>query len=127
VALGAGLVAFLEEQLAPLGNVAVRRMFGGGGIYCDGVMFGLIADDTVYFKADESNLSAYEREGMEPFTYEGKGKPVGMSYWRVPERLFDEPEELVDWARAALAAGRRAAAKKAPRRKTAGAARKGRA
>jgi DNA transformation protein len=118
MAVSESLTALLQEQLAALGPVTVRRMFGGAGVYCDGLMFGLIARDVLYFKADSGNQSAYAAEGMAAFTYEGKGKPVQMSYWRVPERLLDEPEEMVEWARAALAAARRGAAgKKQARRR----------
>ena len=78
-------------------------MFGGAGVYCDGLMFGLIARETLYFKADDSNRPAFEAEGMDAFTYEGRNKPIRMSYWRLPERLLDEPEEMVEWARAAMA------------------------
>jgi DNA transformation protein len=111
----------LKEQLSPLGQIGVRRMFGGAGVYCDGLMFGLIAWDMLYFKADEANRAAYEAEGMEPFTYEARGRTVELgSFWRVPERLFDEPEEMAEWARAALGAARRAAASRKPagRRRT---------
>jgi DNA transformation protein len=91
-------------------------MFGGAGVYCDGLMFGLIAGDTLYFKADGSNRAAYEAEGMEPFSYEARGRTIQIgAYWQVPDRLFDEPDEMLAWARAALAAGRRAAADKKPR------------
>jgi len=111
MAVSASFAALLREQLAPLGQITVRRMFGGAGAYCDGLMFGLIARDTLYFKVDDGNRSRYEAEGMAAFTYEGRGKPIQMSYWQVPERLFDEPEEMVEWAQAALAAARRAAEK----------------
>ncbi len=93
----------VQEALAPLGQVSVRRMFGGAGIYCNGVMFGLTDDDTLYLKADDTTKSTYEDEGCGPFVYEGKTRPVAMSYWRVPERLYDEPDEFVEWARRALA------------------------
>ena len=99
---------FLEELLAGFGPVQIKPMFGGAGIYADGVMFGLIADDTLYFKADDGNRGAFEVEGMSPFMYRGRGKPVAMSYWRVPERLLDDPEEIADWACSALAAAARA-------------------
>jgi DNA transformation protein len=81
------------------------------------VIFGLILRDTLHFKVDDGNRAAYQAEGMTPFSYVAKGqtRQIG-AYWRVPERLFDEPEEMVEWARAALAAGRRAAAEKKPRR-----------
>ena len=107
-----GFAEFLREQLAPLGNVVLRRMFGGAGVFCDGLMFGIVADDVLFLKADDSNRPAFEAEGLGPLTYEAKGRTVQLPYWQVPERLFDEPEEMVEWARAALVAARRAAAKK---------------
>ena len=104
---------FLRDQLRGLGHVTTRRMFSGAGIYCDGVIFALVLRDTLYFKVDDANRRAYEAEGLQPFSYDAKGKTVTMgAYWRVPERLFDDPDEMLEWARAALAAGRRAAAKK---------------
>jgi DNA transformation protein len=114
MAVSDSLVALLQEQLEPLGRVTFRRMFSGAGVYCDGVIFGLILRETLHFKVDDGNRAAFQAEGMEPFSYEAQGKirQIG-AYWRVPERLFDEPDEMVEWARAALAAGRRAAAGKA--------------
>ena len=109
---GNNLVEFLNEVLQPLGAIRSKKMFGGFGIYCDGVMFGLIAGDILYLKADDTNKGMFEAEGQGPFIYEGKTRPVAMSYWRVPERLYDEPDEMVEWARAALQAARRAAVKK---------------
>ena len=115
MAVSESLVALLEEHLEPLGRLAFRRMFSGAGIYCDGVIFGLILRDTLHFKVDDSNRAAYRAEGMQPFSYEAQGKrrEIG-AYWRVPERLFDEPDEMLEWARAALAVGRRAGAAKKP-------------
>jgi DNA transformation protein len=103
---------FLRDQLGGLGEVSVRRMFGGAGVYCDGLMFGLVADETLYFRVDDGNQPAFRAEGLEPFSYDGKGRTILLPYWRVPERLFDEPDEMLAWARAALAAARRVAAKK---------------
>ncbi len=97
----------VKECLAGVGAVTVRRMFGGAGVYADDVMFALVADDRLYFKADDRTRGMFEAEGLEPFVYEGKGKPVRMSYWQIPDRLFDDPEEMTDWARAALAAALR--------------------
>jgi DNA transformation protein len=83
-------------------------MFGGAGIYADGVMFGLVASGVIYLKADAQNVGAFEREGLAPFTYATKNGTHGvMSYRRMPERLYDDPEELAAWARDALAAARR--------------------
>jgi DNA transformation protein and related proteins len=99
----------IQELFSVFGVVAVRRMFGGAGIYADGTMFGLVADGVIYLKADERNAPAFERENLPPFTYETKdGKRGVMSYRRMPERLYDDPEELVTWARDALAAAQRA-------------------
>jgi DNA transformation protein len=111
MAVSESLVALLQEQLEPLGRITSKRMFSGAGLYCDGVIFGLILRDTLHFKVDDGNRAAYEAEGMAPFSYEAQGRrrEIG-AYWRVPERLYDEPEEMLDWARAALAAGRRAEA-----------------
>jgi DNA transformation protein len=121
MAVSDSLVALLQEQLEPLGRIAFRRMFSGAGVYCDGVIFALILRGTLHFKVDDGNRAAYEAEGMAPFSYEamGKTRQIG-AYWRVPERLFDEPGEMLDWARAALAAGRRAAADEKPKRRRRG-------
>jgi DNA transformation protein len=119
MAVSESLVALLREQLEPLGRITFRRMFSGAGVSCDGVIFALILRGTLHFKVDDRNRAAYEAEGMAPFSYEamGKTRQIG-AYWRVPERLFDEPDEMLDWARAALAAGRRATVdkKSKPRR-----------
>jgi DNA transformation protein len=94
-----GFKDFIADQLAGFGPVTIRNMFGGAGIYADGVMFGLLADDVLYLKADETSARAFAAEGMGPFTYEPDGKaPVAMSYWEVPPRLLEEPDELAQWA-----------------------------
>jgi DNA transformation protein and related proteins len=117
MAVSESLVGLLQEQLEPLGRITFRRMFSGAGVYCDGAIFALILRDTLHFKVDDSNRAAYQAEGMQPFSYEAQGqrREIG-AYWRVPERLLDEPEEMVEWARAAMAAGRRAGAAKRPKR-----------
>lgn len=97
-----GFKEFIKDQLDAFGPVSIRNMFGGAGVYAGDVMFGLIAADTLYLKADEATKAAFEDEGMRPFTYTAKGgKPVAMSYWEVPPRLLEEPGELADWAREA--------------------------
>ena len=114
MAISEDFLEFLQDQLRGLGPITTRRMFSGAGIYCDGVIFALVLRDTLHFKVDDGNRAAYEAEGMQPFTYQARGKLVRMeAYWRVPERLLDDPDEMVLWARDALAAGRRAAASKA--------------
>lgn len=113
---------FLCEQLAPLGPVTMRRMFGKTGVFCNGLMLGMVRDNTLYFRVDEGNRVIFkESESFPPLDYEKKGGTIDLSFWQAPERLFDEPDELVTWARAALAAARRVAAKRertAPRRKS---------
>ena len=102
---------FLREQLAPLGRVTMRRMFGKTGVFCNGLMFGMVTDDTLYFRVDDHNRAVFkEAESAPPLNYEKQGRTIDLSFWRAPERLLDEPDELVTWARAALAAARRVAA-----------------
>jgi DNA transformation protein len=104
---------FLREQLAPLGQVTMRRMFGKTGVFCDGLMLGMVRDNTLYFRVDDDNRAAFkEAQSFPPLNYEKKGGTIDLSFWRAPERLFDEPDELVVWARAALAAARRVALKR---------------
>ena len=113
---------FLREQLAPVGRVTMRRMFGKTGVFCDGVMLGMVTENTLYFRVDEQNRETFkEAEAFPPLNYAKKGSTIDLSFWRVPERLFDEPDELVAWAQAALAAARRVAAKRertAPKRRS---------
>ena len=104
---------FLSEQLAPLGRVTMRRMFGKTGVFCDGLMLGMVADNTLYFRVDDDNRTAFEEAAsFPPLNYRKKGGTIDLSFWRAPDRLFDEADELVTWARIALAAARRVAAKK---------------
>jgi DNA transformation protein len=113
---------FLREQLGAIGPVTMRRMFGKTGVFCDGMMFGMVTENTLYFRVDDENRETFaEASASPPLNYEKKGVAIDLSFWRVPERLFDEPDELVSWARAALAAARRVAARReraAPRRRS---------
>ena len=103
---------FLREQLAPLGHITMRRMFGKTGVFCNGLMLGMVRDDTLYFRVDDHNRAIFkEARSFPPLNYEKGGSSIDLSFWRAPERLFDEPDEFVDWARAALTAARRVAAK----------------
>ncbi len=102
---------FLREQLAPLGRVTMRRMFGKTGVFCGGLMFGMVTDDTLYFRVDDHNRAEFNEAGsFPPLSYEKRGRTIDLAFWRAPDRLFDEPNELVAWARIALAAARRVAA-----------------
>src|SRR5262245_11711087 len=98
--LDPAMKALIEELLAPLGPVMVKRMFGGGGVFLDGLMFGLVTDGALYLKVDDRNRPAFEAEGLEPFTYARMGgRAMLTSYWRTPDRLLDEPDEALAWAR----------------------------
>ncbi len=106
---------FLREQLAPLGRLTMRRMFGKTGVFCDGVMFGMVTDNTLYLRVDDDNRVVFEEaQSFPPLNYEKKGSTIDLSFWRAPDRLFDEPDELLSWARAALAGAHRVAAKRKP-------------
>ena len=115
---------FLREQLAPLGRVTMRRMFGKTGVFCDGLMFGMVTDNMLYLRVDDHNRAAFkEAESFPPLSYEKQGAAINLSFWRAPDRLFDEPDELVAWGRQALGAAHRVAAERdrtAPRRNSTG-------
>ena len=112
MAVTEGFKNFVRDLLADFGPVTIRNMFGGAGIYADGVMFAILVDDTLYLKADEVSARAFAAEGKGPFTYRPKDRaPIAMSYWEAPERLLDDPEELVAWARRAHAVALAAKAK----------------
>src|SRR3954447_15091140 len=103
----------LCEQLGRLGRVTMRRMFGKTGVFCDGLMFGMVTDDTLYFRVDDHNREAFqEAAAFPPLNYAKKGRTIDLAFWRAPERLWDEPDELVSWGRTALEAARRVAAKR---------------
>ncbi|KJC51584.1 hypothetical protein UP09_01400 [Bradyrhizobium sp. LTSP885] len=114
---------FLREQLAPLGHVTMRRMFGKSGVFCDGVMLGMVTDNTFYVRVDEQNRETFkEAASSPPLNYAKRGHTIDLAFWRMPDRLFDEPDEFVAWTQAALAAAHRVAAKRdrpsPPKRKT---------
>lgn len=88
----------LQDTFSRFGEVQVRRMFGGHGVFRDGVMFALVADDALYLKADEENRRHFEELGLGQFTYEKKGKLIGMSYFLAPDSIFDDPGEAAVWA-----------------------------
>ncbi len=96
------------DLLAPLGPVTARRMFGGFGIYLDGVMFALIADDVLYLKVDDRTRPDYEAAGSTPFRPRHKGKPFPLPDWEAPIAALEHGDELSDWANGALGAARRA-------------------
>lgn len=119
MAVSAKFLEFVVEQLAPLGPVADKRFFSGRGLYLDGQIFGFIIDDVLYFKVDDLTRPTFEAEGSTPFQYATKtGMQTITSYWQAPERLFDDADAMTEFARTAVATGRRAIIKKSkPRRR----------
>ncbi len=103
---------FVLEVLEPVHPVMARRMFGGYGLFRDGVMFALIAGGHLYFKVDAQSRPQFEAAGLQPFTYARQGKLVALSFHRAPERVFDEPDQARLWGTLALAAALRVKAAK---------------
>jgi DNA transformation protein len=95
---------FIEDHLSELGPVKTRPMFGGAGLYLNGVMFGLIAGDVLYLKTDEESRPDFEAASMQPFTFQRQGKWVATSYWRAPDELLEDRQMATAWARKALVA-----------------------
>lgn len=110
---------FVKELFAGLGAVQIKRMFGGAGGYADGVMFLLLADETIHLKVDDALKAELAAEGSGPFVWEPQngpraGEKVEMGYWRLPDSALDDPDEAVRWGRKALAVAK---AKAKPKRK----------
>jgi len=103
-----GFQDLLVELFEPVEGVSFRKMFGGIGIFRLGIMFALVADDTLYLRADESSSIDFKAESCGPFVYDGKNRPHVMPYWRLPERLYDEPDDFRRWALNAFAVAQRA-------------------
>jgi len=108
-------VTHLLELLEDFPNVTAKRMFGGYGIFREGLMFGLVADSTLYLKVDKENKPDFEAHESEPFIYDGKrGKPMSMSYYQAPEEVLDNPDDMIEWAESAYGAALRS---KKPKKK----------
>ncbi len=99
-----GFLALLQDLLSDLGQVTAKRMFSGAGVYIDGVIFALVVDDVLYLKTDDQSRTAFEADGLEPFSFVKQGKLISTSYWRAPARLLDDAPEMQRWAKRALAA-----------------------
>ena len=104
--------AYVVELMQSIGPVRARRMFGGHGIFLDGLMFGLIADSVLYLKADKETEIEFKARGLEAFTYNKKGKEYKMSYYQAPEEALEDGEEMNSWATRAYGAALRAASRK---------------
>lgn len=113
-----GFIELLRELLEPLGRVGMRRMFGGYGVYVDQLFIAIVIEGNLYLKVDGETRGKFEAAGSAPFVYQGKDKPVEMSYWSVPEEALDSADDMRPWARMAIAAAlRKPITAKAPRKK----------
>ncbi|MEK7143696.1 MAG: TfoX/Sxy family protein, partial [Patescibacteria group bacterium] len=88
----------IYDLLGSISGITSRAMFGGYGIYKNGIIFGIIIDDILYLKVDVTNQKEYEKYGSSPFSYRNKGKEIKMSYWEVPEEILENREKITDWA-----------------------------
>ena len=102
-------LAHLDELLEPLGKISSKIMFGGHGIYCNGIIMGLVIDRAFYLKVDEQTKSLFIQAGCKPFVYETKNKTVAMSYWSVPDEAMESAEGMLQWAKHAYASALRKA------------------
>ena len=95
---------FVQDQLSKLGPIQIKKMFGGASLYFDNLIFGLIDDDTLYFKADTITKSAYSEQSMPQFApyMKNLNKPMPMPYWQVPEEVLNDPDVLFEWAKIAI-------------------------
>lgn len=115
--------AFVKELFAGMGPVQIKRMFGGAGVYADGVMFGLLDSDTIHIKANDHAMKQdLIAEGSGPFVWipengPRKGEQIDLGYWRLPDAALDDPDEAVRWGRRALALAKAKAAAKKPKKK----------
>lgn len=111
---------YLHDLFSAFAPVTTRAMFGGHGVYRDGVIIAIVIDEILYLKVDELTRPAFEAQECAPFVYEAKGKVVPMSYWSVPDEALDSPQDFRPWAqRAWEAALRKPKPKKKAAKKTA--------
>jgi DNA transformation protein and related proteins len=101
-------VTHLKELFEPFGAIRVKRMFGGYGVYCDDLMFGLVQDDVLYLKADAESAGLFKEKGLSPFQYEKKGKLINVAYYTAPEEIFEDADEVRVWLSIAYGAALRA-------------------
>jgi len=114
MAVTAAFKDYVTDLFAPFGEIKIRAMFGGAGIYHKDQIFGLIIAERIYLKADDATRPAFQREGSKPFIFHNKdGDIVAMSYLELPPRLLDDADELKAWAQDAYEAAIRSRGKKA--------------
>jgi len=109
-------VSYIVDLMQSLGPVRARGMFGGHGIYLNGIMFGLVADSVLYLKADKETETEFKERGLEAFAYSKKGKEFRMSYYQAPEEALEDSEEMNSWANRAYGVALKAALKKRKKR-----------
>jgi DNA transformation protein len=102
-----GFIAWLQELFAEFGPVTARAMFGGHGLYRDGIIFAIAIDDAVYLKVDAATRARFEARGCAPFVYARGRQPLAMSYWSVPAEAMDSPQAMLPWAQLAWEAALR--------------------
>jgi len=105
-------VTYVVDLMQSIGPVCAKGMFGAHGIFIDGLMFGLVADNTLYLKADKETKNKFIAKGLEPFTYNKKGKELTMSYYQAPEESLEDADEMNLWANMAYSTALKAASKK---------------
>lgn len=106
------LTMMVTDALVDIGVVAARRMFGGIGIFCDDKMFGIVFDDTLYFKVDDSSVGEYEAAGSEQFTPHVRGRTMSMPYYTLPAEVVDNPDMLFEWGERSIQVARASKKKK---------------
>ncbi len=102
----------IDDVLAGISGITSRAMFGGWGIYKNGVFFALIAEGELYFKVDEKNQGDFEKLKSHPFVYLGAKKPMTMAYWLLPEEIMEDKAKLQAWVDSSVAASKRSKTKK---------------
>lgn len=110
-------VTYIVDLMQSIGPVNAKAMFGGYGIFLNGIMFGLIADNVLYLKVDKEIESDFKEMGLGPFMYSKKGKEFKMSYFQAPEATLEDVDEMNKWATIAFNSALRAASKKQKNRK----------
>lgn len=122
IAVSSDFIAYVQELFGEFGTVSARAMFGGHGLYFEGVIIGLVIEDGLYLKVDAQTRPLFEQQGCKPYVYQQTPKPLTMSYWSVPDAAMDSPQAMLPWARLAHEAALRKPT--APRRVARGASKR---
>lgn len=100
-------VAYLQDLFCEFGDVRSRKMFGGYGLYHEGIMFALVADDTLFLKVDPNTAESFKSRGLPQFSYRKGSNNVNLSYYMAPTEALDDPAEMRQWATLAFESARR--------------------